>query len=75
MAALLSLVAGIVNKHGNLDRIVITYPGNLRFHINKGERAVILPGLVQEPVSNDQAYELMQRLEELVKARRARLVL
>lgn len=75
MVGLLSLVAGIVDKHGNLNRVVITYPGNLRFHINKGEHAVILPGRVQEPVPNEKAYGLIQRVEELVKARRTRLVL
>lgn len=75
MAVLLSLVAGIVDKHGNFNRMVITHPGNLRFHINKGEQAVILPDRVQEPVPNEEAYGLIQRLEVLVKARRARLVL
>lgn len=71
----LSLVAGIVDKHGNLNRVVITLPGNLRFHVNKGEHTVILPGRVQEPVPNEKAFRLIQRLEDLVKARRARLIL
>ena len=71
-----SIVAGIVDRHGNLNRMVITHPENLRHHVNKGESVVLVPRLkVQEPVSNDEAYELIARLEKLVKARRARLVL
>lgn len=75
MGTSLSIVAAIIDKHGNMNRMVITHPNNLRYHINKGERSVTLPKRVQEPVSDHEAYCLVQRLEELVKARRARLVL
>jgi hypothetical protein len=71
----LSIVAGIVDKDGNLTRLVVTYPGGLRYHIGKGESVVVLPGLVQEPISNDQAHGLIQRLEKRIKARRTSLVL
>jgi hypothetical protein len=71
-----SIVAGIVDRHGNFNRMVITHPGSLRFHINKGEKAYKLPNTkVQEPVENEQAYGLIQRLEEYIKARQARLIL
>lgn len=71
----LSLVAGIVDKHGNFNRMVITHPAHLRFHVNKGERAYTLPNKVQEPVSDNEAYDLIKKLEDHIKARRARLIL
>lgn len=75
MAILKSIVAGIVDKHGHFNRMVITHPANLRFHINKGERSYVLPDKVQEPVSNENAYSLIDRLKEHIKAQRVRIVL
>jgi hypothetical protein len=71
-----SIVAGIVDKHGNFNRMVITHPAHLRFHVQKGERSYTLPKTkVQEPVDNDHAYNLIERLQDYIKQRRARLVL
>lgn len=71
-----SIVAGILDKEGNLNRMVVTYPEGLHFHVSieRGETSVTLPGLVQEPISDKSAYKLIARLEKRIKTRKARLV-
>lgn len=70
-----SIVAGIIDRDGNLNRMVVTHPGSLRFHVHPGESYVTLRSRVKEPVSDNEAYGLIQRLEELIKARKTRRVL
>lgn len=46
-----SIVAGVLDSDGGL-RVVITQHWRLPFHVNKGERSFLVPGLfVYEPVS------------------------
>lgn len=71
--ASLSLVAGIF-RDGKCNRLVVTYPEGLKYHINEGEYAVIIPGQVQEPISNESASKLIHRAEKRNKTRQARRI-
>jgi hypothetical protein len=71
-----SIVAGIVDRYGHFNRMVITHPALLHLHVSKGERSYVLPNTkVQEPVTEGQAYSLIAILEAYVKKQQARLTL
>lgn len=67
MVRVLSRVAGIIDKNGNL-RVVVT-DGCLNCHIaNMQERLFVVPGLfVQEPVNVRYWPELVKIVEDYVK--------
>jgi len=67
---MLSAVAGIVDEQGRLSRVVIDDPAWIARHVQPGERAVVLPGvLVIEPVPLDHAADLIERVQRLVGGR------
>ncbi len=62
-----SAVAGIVDSKGGL-RVVVTQRWRMRFHVGKGERLFVLPGVrVQEPVPWGQVQaDLIERVKTYV---------
>jgi hypothetical protein len=58
-----SALAGIVDRKGGL-RVVVTEEWRMPFHVNRGERAFILPGIkVREPVPWEQIAWTIRRVE------------
>jgi hypothetical protein len=65
----LSAVAGILDGKGNF-RVVVTQRWRMRYHISKGERLFVVPGLkVQEPVPWDEIPLLIHRVHLYVNER------
>ena len=63
----LSAVAGIVGSNGDF-RVVVTQRWRMKYHVKKGERLFVLPDCkVQEPVSVEDAWPLINRVQEHIR--------
>jgi len=63
---MLSAVAGIMDARGGL-RVVVTQRWRMRYHLEKGERLFVVPGVqVQEPVPWDDIPALIETVQKHV---------
>lgn len=62
----MSAVAGILDRKGGL-RVIVTQRWRMRYHVGKGERLFVIPGLdVKEPVAWNDIPPLIDRVQKYV---------
>ena len=62
---MLSKIAAIIDRGGGW-RVVVT-DGDLNAHVGPGERLVVLPNTVQEPVPFEDHPKLVKMVEDYLK--------
>ena len=65
----MAVVAGIVDQNGGL-RVVLTEARRLKFHVQDGERAYILPNIeVEPPLAWEDGVNLVAKVEYYIALR------